>query len=201
VISSPSVNSYDHVIMLDPFGDAVVGIPLGSSGGPTGVSVAIYDAGPRISGPTGPHTVKLGTLATFKASASDPFSPVTKLTWSFGGSGEQVSHKFTVPGTVTITVTATDAAGVKNTASLRITVKPPANRCVVPKLKGKTLSQAKGALHKAHCTLGKVTKPRRPKHRKLRKLVVKSSKPKAGTVLRKGAKVRLTLAEVPKKHK
>jgi hypothetical protein len=35
---------------------------------------------------------------------------------------------------------------------------PPPVKCVVPKLKGKTLAAAKRLLHKAHCTLGKVKK-------------------------------------------
>jgi virginiamycin B lyase len=72
---------------------------------------------------------------------------------------------------------------------------PPA--CAVPKLKGMTLGNARTALAKAHCTLGKVTKPR---HRH-GKLVVSSTKPGAGSKLANGAKVAVKLAAAPKgKH-
>ncbi len=54
---------------------------------------------------------------------------------------------------------------------------PPAASCVVPKLVGKTLSQAKSALVAAGCKLGKTTKPKAAKGHKL---VVKSSSPAAG---------------------
>ena len=74
----------------------------------------------------------------------------------------------------------------------------------MPKLKGKTLSQATTALRKANCALGNVTKPKKPKHRKLRKLIVSRSNPGAGSVRARGTKVALTLVEAPKpkpKHK
>jgi Divergent InlB B-repeat domain/PASTA domain len=58
-------------------------------------------------------------------------------------------------------------------------------RCVVPKLKGKTLKQAKKALRRRHCSLGKVRGPKRGRKR----LRVRSSKPKAGKRLKAGAKV------------
>ena len=38
---------------------------------------------------------------------------------------------------------------------------PGGDQCVVPKLKGKTLTQARQLLRRAHCKLGKVTKPAR----------------------------------------
>lgn len=208
VISSTSTDSYDHVITVDQNGDGIVGIPLGSSGSPTGVSVAVYDAsGPRINKPSGPTSLRAGTKASFSATSLDAFSGVGGESWSFGdgtgpSSGTTVSHTFDNVGRFTVKVTATDHAGNSSSATLTVTVTAPPHRCVVPRLKGKTLSQAKTALRKAHCKLGKVTKPRRPKHRKLRKLVVKRSSPAAGKVKPVGTKVALTLAEVPKKkHK
>lgn len=74
----------------------------------------------------------------------------------------------------------------------------PAPKCTVPKLKGKTLAKARAALAAAHCRLGKVTKPKKRKGKKLPKLVVKSSKPVAGTVLAAEARVAVKLAA---KHK
>jgi virginiamycin B lyase len=77
---------------------------------------------------------------------------------------------------------------------------PPAKpNCVVPKLKGKTLAQARTLLAKAHCKLGKVTKPKVKKHHKQPSLVVSSTKPGAGTKLTNGAKVAVKLVAAPKK--
>lgn len=68
--------------------------------------------------------------------------------------------------------------------------------CLVPKLVGKTQGQAAAALGAAGCRLGKVTKPRAKKGRRLGTLVVKSSTPSAGTTAT-GA-VSLTLGPKPK---
>lgn len=64
----------------------------------------------------------------------------------------------------------------------------PAQTCKVPKLAGKKLKAAKRALAKAHCTLGKV------KGKKNKKARVKKQRPKAGTTLPAGTKVKVTLA-------
>jgi hypothetical protein len=116
----------------------------------------------------------------------------------------------TAPCVVTIeeedvAVTATFTANAKpeetcatNAALCPPPPPPPAEvRCVVPKLAKKTLGQAKSALRAAHCALGKVTKPKK----KGGALVVKSSKPGAGTSLAANAKVNLKLAPKPKKKK
>ncbi len=71
-------------------------------------------------------------------------------------------------------------------------------QCKVPKLKGLTLAKARKALAKAHCRLGKVTKPRKPRHGRLPALVVRSSRPKAGAVHSAGMKVKLALGPKPK---
>jgi thermitase len=76
------------------------------------------------------------------------------------------------------------------------TTTPP--KCHVPKLKGKSLKKAKAALKRAHCRLGKVTKPKR---RKPGRLVVKSSKPRAGAVRKADAKVAVTLKRKPKRKR
>ncbi|HEX5713815.1 MAG TPA: S8 family peptidase [Solirubrobacterales bacterium] len=56
----------------------------------------------------------------------------------------------------------------------------PAPACVVPKLTGKTLAQAKAALTAAACRLGTVRKPRPRPGKRLPPLVVRSSTPAAG---------------------
>jgi len=62
---------------------------------------------------------------------------------------------------------------------------PPVLKCRVPKLRGKTLTQARKLLTKSHCKLGKVTQSRRhAKHR-----LVISERPGAGKTLPSGTKI------------
>ncbi len=79
-------------------------------------------------------------------------------------------------------------------------IRVPVPTCKVPKLTGKTLGQATAALGAAHCSLGKVTKPKARKGKKLGPLAVKSSNPTAGSSSSSG-KVDLTLGPKPKPKK
>jgi hypothetical protein len=72
-------------------------------------------------------------------------------------------------------------------------------QCKVPKLTGRSLRRAKRALRAAHCTLGRVVRPRRLRHR--HGLVVASSRPRRGAVRADGAKVRVTLGTPKPKHR
>jgi hypothetical protein len=71
-------------------------------------------------------------------------------------------------------------------------------RCIVPRLGGKTLGDARTALTQSHCTVGKVNRPRKPAHKPRkgtkRTLVVKSESPRAGAGRPAGTPVGLTLA-------
>jgi hypothetical protein len=103
-------------------------------------------------------------------------------------------------GTDTFTYHATSVNGASTVATVTIAVGVAAAQpCTVPKLKGDSLSKARKALTKAHCKLGKVTKPKVKKGHKAPKLVVASSKPKAGTKHPAGTKVAVTLGPAPKK--
>ena len=77
---------------------------------------------------------------------------------------------------------------------------PPPPSCKVPKLAGKTLGQAKAKLTAAGCKLGKVTKPKAKRGRRLPALAVKTSAPRAGAKPASG-KVNLTLGPKPKRKK
>lgn len=84
------------------------------------------------------------------------------------------------------------------TATFNSTAGPAAApKCVVPRLAGKSLRKAKAALAAAHCSLGKV---QRPKARKGR-LRVKASSPPAGATLPAGSKVGLKLGVRPKRRR
>jgi PASTA domain/Divergent InlB B-repeat domain len=112
-----------------------------------------------------------GTKVTLVAT---PHSGSKLATWSGGGcSGTGDCHVTIAPNT---TLTATF-------------VKQP--KCVVPNVKGKTVSAAKRALKSHACTVGKV---RRMSSRKIKKGRVISEKPKAGARLRHGAKVNLVVS-------
>ncbi len=102
-------------------------------------------------------------------------------------------------GACTVTVSA--AKSVSATFVKNSTPPPPAPKCVVPKLKGDSLAKAKSLLAKAHCSLGKVTKPKLKKHHKAPKLVVGSTSPRAGSKRADHAKVAIKLVAAPKKKK
>jgi hypothetical protein len=103
-------------------------------------------------------------------------------------------------GTDGFTFNAHNDGGASATAAVTITVPPlpaPSARCVVPRLKGKSLKAAASLLSAAGCALGKVTRPKPRKHRKVTKnLVVVAQSAAPGTQLRAGSKVALTLGQV-----
>lgn len=74
---------------------------------------------------------------------------------------------------------------------------PKAASCLVPKLRGKSLAKARAALAAAHCSLGKVAKPKRARGA----LVVRSSTPGAGSTLAAGGKVGVRLARAKRAHR
>jgi uncharacterized delta-60 repeat protein len=65
-------------------------------------------------------------------------------------------------------------------------------RCVVPKVKGKTLLAAKRAIRQAHCSVGTVTRAFAATVKKGR---VISTKPKPGTKLAAGSKIKLKVSK------
>jgi hypothetical protein len=76
----------------------------------------------------------------------------------------------------------------------------PTPLCVVPKLRGKSLAAARRLLVRAGCAVGKVKRPRRPRHGRLRPLVVSAQSAKAGASVARGTKVRLTLKQKPRRR-
>jgi hypothetical protein len=188
-------------IALDEQGDGVLAYDVGQT--PLGVDIAVFDASAPEVTLTGPPKVQLKTRAAFRALVSDAFSPFS-TTWSFGdgstsATGASVTHTFTRAGRFTVKVTASDTAGNTASKSLTVTVTTkPLPRCVVPKLKGKTLGRAKKLLRRAHCRLGKVHRPKPPKHRKRPALVVTKTSPGARASRPNGTKVGLTLGPKPK---
>jgi hypothetical protein len=63
------------------------------------------------------------------------------------------------------------------------------------------VATARNLLLAAHCSLGKVSKPRARKHHKLGKLMIGSTKPGAGAELSVGAKISVKLVGKTVTHK
>jgi hypothetical protein len=109
--------------------------------------------------------------------------------------------------TADFSATATDAAGNPSACSAPISYTrlkapkgpPPRPGCIVPKLKGRSLPEAKTALAAAHCALGTVRRPKRKHRKRLAPLVVKSSNPPTGQTLPAGGSVDLRLGPRPRK--
>src|SRR5262249_53317251 len=95
-------------------------------------------------------------------------------------------------GSGSCTLTMSQARSVNAT----FTLKSSAPVCIVPKLKGKTLKAARGALTKAHCQAGKVTK----KFSTVKKGRVISQRPKAGKDLPAGSKINLAVSKGKKPY-
>lgn len=133
-------------------------------------------------------------------------------------SSTSVNHTYTAPGTYEVTLRSTDVLGNATSTSAKVTVVPtpasptstatastqttepltstphhtPAKSgalCLVPRLRGKSLSLARHALQNAHCRLGKVS---RPPHRRSELVVVAQSFP-AGQKLGDNATITLRL--------
>ncbi|HZU39596.1 MAG TPA: PKD domain-containing protein, partial [Solirubrobacteraceae bacterium] len=160
---------------------------------------------PSISTPSG----RAASPILFLGYAGDPDGSITSYRWTFGdggsATGSQVTHTYTSAGQYVVVLTVTDSDGRSASTATTITVGPALNHghpnsCHVPKLKGKTLSQAKQALKNAGCATGKITKAKKPKrsagrHHKWQLEVVHQT-PGAGKLEQPGSKVALKLAYV-----
>ena len=185
----------DTSIATDSSGTAQVTItPI-----PAAPSCAGYDLNTLPGGSTIsvvlPCTMPMGlpvTYAIVRPPGHGTLGPINQAT---GIVGYTPARGFS--GTDGFTFTGRNDGGASAPAAVTITVPPPpapAARCVVPRLKGKSLKAAASLLSAAGCALGKVTRPKPRKHRRAAKnLVVVAQSVAPGTQLRAGSKVALTL--------
>jgi hypothetical protein len=168
ISNSAHIGFGDPQIAMDTGGDAIAAWP---ASGPTGshIAVAVNDVTPPVLSAIGvPSTVAVGTTAAMTATASDAWSSPVSLAWDFGDGatvgGNAVSHAYATPGTKTVTVTATDAAGnsAGQTRQIAVTqtpsdpgLQPGPSRVTlgvtIPKQPWKTIAKAKEI--KLRCTL------------------------------------------------
>jgi hypothetical protein len=144
-----------------------------------GATLGVETAGDGVGAVTSsPAGIRCG------ATCSAPFAPVTVVLTAtpssrstFAGWSGDCSGK----GTCTLTM-STDRTVVATFVA----------RCVVPKVQGKKLKEAKRAITRAHCSVGKVRASFSPKMKKGR---VISQQPRPGKKLAPRAKVRLKVSK------
>jgi hypothetical protein len=159
--------------------------------------------GDTVTVPARPGTIYVKNL---NADDGDPYVGQGSITYSvapsqilfispptFNASDLTMHYTGTVPASGTLTykfgysTEFTNAAVVADSLEILHSYTP----CVVPKLKGKTVSQAKKALTAAYCALGTVKKA---KSKTVKKGRVISSTPKAGVTKPWGTKINLKLS-------
>jgi hypothetical protein len=158
--------------MFTTVGASLTVFKTGSGSGTVTSSPAGINCGATCS-----HRYAHGTLITLSAT---PSAGSSFTGWSGGGCS----------GTGTCQVTTNADTAVTATFTLN-PPPPPPTPCVVPKLKGKTLSAAKRAIKAHACSVGKV---KQAASRTVKKGHVISQKPKPGSRLKHGAKVNLVVS-------
>jgi hypothetical protein len=124
-ISSTGVSVGDPAVAVDAAGNALA-VWRRTVGVDMRVEAAVYDsAPPAITSLQVPAQGAAGSALAMSVAATDAWSPITSVSWSFGdgsgASGTSTSHSFAAAGSYTVTVTVTDAAGNSTSAS-RVTV-------------------------------------------------------------------------------
>jgi hypothetical protein len=102
--------------------------------------------------------------------------------------------EFDVGSRLRAVVTATNSGGATSAVSEPtdpVRSRPVQRRCIVPRLKGKTVRQARSTLQRSHCRLGVV---RHVHSAKVRRGRVLAQRPAAGNRLREGARVNVTVS-------
>jgi CSLREA domain-containing protein len=152
--------------------------------------------------------VRVGSASTLAVTVGNSGLAGLALPVSIGGAGFRIAARTCAAElaggrTCGVTVAFAPTAAAPFSGSLRLgsrtlplsgtgaaaPIATPPKKCVVPKLKGKTVKQARRALKKRHCRLGKVTRRGRGRPGRIR-----ASRPKAGSVRAAGTRVRVIVS-------
>ena len=186
--ASPSIDPEPRIV-----GAAEAGSAIAVYGGASceGAALAAGTAA-ELESPGFPVSVPSGTTAAFSATATDAALNVsTCATISY-----TAQKVLVITGGEVVTEQLRDQAPPAPTAGASI-APPVIPTCKVPRLSGKTLTQARAALSAAGCHPGTVVKPKPRKGRRAAALIVKATSPAAGS-LAPGDVVGLTLGPKPK---
>jgi hypothetical protein len=156
---------------------------LGTTSGPTTGGTSVLIAGTDLENTTA--VTFGGTSAAFAGSTAGSVLATAPPSASAGSVSVAVT---TIAGSSTATQTFAYQPPSQNVGPVLTTPAP----CKVPSLVGKSLGVAKSKLKAAGCTLGKVTRRKGPA-RKVGRVLSQGSK--AGTTLRSGAPVKLTVGK------
>jgi hypothetical protein len=184
--NNPTVDGEQCTVLAEP--SPLTLSTAGSSGGTENPRSGV----PFTAGLTGPGAIA-GEWENMSATAIEPGNPDNV---SFCNN---VEHQIEGPGGIWLEQEGTEPPPAKPPTGNDPAGNPPPAPCVVPKLTGKKLGRAKAALRRAHCGIGKVSKPKHETGKRRGALVVKSSSPAAETVLAAGTPVSLRLGH--KHHK
>ena len=170
----------------------------GDHSGVATIDMGAFEFQPRDLAPvasfTAPRTAVKGKPVKFNGTGShDPDGDPITFAWQFGDGGRSTLakpvHTYAKAGTYRVELFVTDDFGASTKAVRTIAVSGPP--CKVPTLAGRTLAAAKRALKNAHCAVGKIT---HKDSKRVKRGRVISSNPKAGSELRNGARVALTVS-------
>jgi hypothetical protein len=158
--------------------------------------------------PTIAGTPKLGQTLTAAPGAWNGTAPIA-LAYQWDSCDAAGSSCVDLPGETTSTylvtssdigstfrviVTASNVAGHSSATSAQTAVVPAAPvRCLVPRLKGRTVAKARTLLRRAHCALGRVSYG----HSRLRRGRIVLQRPGAGASRPRGTKVSVVVSRGP----
>jgi hypothetical protein len=191
-LSAVGQSSYEAQVAIDPAGN---GVAAWHRFMPDNAPLAAgYDAaGPVLSGLSIPATGVAGRPVRFAVSPFDVWSALAgSPSWTFGdgraAGGAHVTHTYRRAGRFTVGVSQLDALGNASSTTRPIRI---VTKCIVPRVVGKTLAAAKGALKRAHCRAGAI---RLVHSARVARGRVVSQKARPGRVLALNAKVGLAVS-------
>jgi hypothetical protein len=186
-LTSMSCNAQGLCLAGDDGGD------LASSVNPAGGVSAWQVAGPLL----GPITAVACTLPSLCV-AADKTGAIAMSNDPTGGISSWEPATVDSNGITAISCASQSFCAAVDGAGRALIGQPPVPpKCVVPNVIGDPPSAARHAIRAAHCAVGSVNTPHKPKHKPVKqrkwKLVVGHEAPRAGTVEPARTRVRLTL--------